>query len=267
MIARQLAANPEAMNRCLTQHGYTYEDLRILQYRAGRRFRIFTKLFFKERTGNRMIWNWHHGVICNALQAVVEMRIPRLIIDCPPGFSKTELVVRLLNAYSYAKNPAAKNLHLSYSADLAWQSSTEVKEILTSDLFQALWPGMPRTDARAKRLWRTENRGMMVAGSIGGQVTGHRAGRLEPGFQGLCTIDDPIKPEDVVFKVIRDKRNRSFKSTIMSRLARPETPVVLIMQRLHEEDPVGFLLQGGTGERWHHLVIPAEIGRHFDTAC
>ena len=250
------AANPEAMVSTLKR--YSYEDMRALQYLCREKFKTFLKVFFKERTGMRFLWNWHHGVMCNTLQRVIWGEITRLIIDCPPGFSKTELL-KQLNAYSYAVNPRAKNLHLSYSADLAWDTSSQVKDIVTTDLYQALYPGMPRVDQRAKRTWRTENNGVMVAGSIGGQVTGQRGGRLEPGFQGLLTIDDPIKPEDVFFKTKLDKRNRSFKTTIRSRLARPEIPIILIMQRLHEEDPAGFLLKGGTGEKWHHLVIPAEI--------
>lgn len=251
------AANPEAMYAALRE--WSYEDLRVLQHVCRRKFRTFAKVFFKQRTGQKLIWNWHHGVMCNVLQRVVDGEIQRLIINIPPGFTKTEFIVKLLNAYSYAVNPRAKNLHLSYSADLAWDSSSAVKDVITTDLYQALYPGVPRTDTRAKRTWRTENNGVMVAGSIGGQVTGQRAGRMEPGFQGILTIDDPIKPEDVFFTTLREKRNRSFKTTIQSRLARPGIPIILIMQRLHEDDPAGFLLKGGTGERWHHLVIPAEV--------
>jgi predicted phage terminase large subunit-like protein len=73
------------------------------------------------------------------------------------------------------------------------------------------------------------------------------------------SIDDPIKPEDAVFPLIRDKMNQRFKNTIQSRLARPDTPIVLIMQRVHEDDLAGFLLKGGSGEKWHHLIIPAEV--------
>lgn len=255
--AQNITANPFAVKRALEQ--YTYSELRALQYLCFRSFRTFSRVFFKQRTGLRLIWNWHHGVVANVLQRVVEGKISRLVINLPPGFTKTEFIVKLLNAYAMARNPRAKNLHLSYSADLAWDSSSAVRDIVMTDLFQALYPGMPRVDARAKRTWKTENNALMVAGSIGGQVTGQRAGRLEPGFQGLLTIDDPIKPEDVYFQTIREKRNRMFRTTIQSRLARPETPIVLIMQRLHEDDPTGFLLKGGTGEKWYHLVIPAEV--------
>lgn len=250
-------ANPEAMIRALDE--YSYAELRALQCLCREKFRTFARVFFKQRTGYPLIWNWHHGILCNVLQRVFDGEITRLLINLPPGFTKTEFISKLANAYALAINPRAKNLHLSYSADLAWDSSSAVKEIVTTDLFQALYPGMPRVDARAKRTWRTEAGGMMVAGSIGGQVTGQRAGRMEPGFQGLMTIDDPMKPEDAFFQLLREKRNRVFRTTLQSRVARPEVPVVMIMQRLHEDDPVGFLLKGGSGEKWHHLVISAEV--------
>jgi hypothetical protein len=198
-------------------------------------------------------------VIFNTVQKVLDGQITRLIINCPPGFSKTELLVVLLFAYTYVVNSRAKNLHLSYSADLALDNSRKVKDIVSSDLFQAFWPGRTRVSSDAKHRWVTTNNGQMAARSMGGQVTGNRAGRLEPGFLGLCVVDDPIKPEDIVSSKIRKKINKRFPDTVQSRLARPDTPMILIMQRLGDEDPTAFLLRGGTGERWHHLVIPAEV--------
>jgi predicted phage terminase large subunit-like protein len=48
-----------------------------------------------------------------------------------------------------------------------------------------------------------------------------------------------------------------FSTTMESRKNSPDTPIVLIMQRLHEEDLSGFLLRGGNGEKWEHICIPA----------
>jgi predicted phage terminase large subunit-like protein len=98
-----------------------------------------------------------------------------------------------------------------------------------------------------------------MAAPTGGQVTGFRAGRLEDGMQGAMSVDDPIKPEDCLSLRIRTKLNARWGNTVRSRMARIETPVVVIMQRLHEDDLSGFLLKGGSGEKWHHLIIPAEV--------
>lgn len=222
-------------------------------------YRNFARTFFYERTSVKFIENWHHRVIFDTVQRVLEGKITRLIINCPPGFSKTELLVVLLFAYTFALNPRAKNLHLSYSGDLAWDSSRKVKDIVSTDMFQSMWPGPARVSSSAKRRWVTTNNGQLVAGPMGGQVTGNRAGRLESGFQGLLVVDDPIKPEDIYSDRKRNKINTRFPETVQSRLAQPSTPMILIMQRLGDEDATNFLLTGGTGEKWHHLVIPAEM--------
>jgi hypothetical protein len=239
--------------------GRTYNELRMLKYFCEQCYRNFALVFFRERTGLKFLESWHHRVIFDTVQRVLEGQITRLIINCPPGFSKTELLVVLLFAYTYVINPSAKNLHLSYSEDLALDNSRKVKDIVSSDLFQAFWPGMARASSDAKHRWITTNNGQMAARPMGGQVTGNRAGRLERGFTGLLVVDDPIKPEDIVSSRIRNKINKRFPETVQSRLMRPDTPMILIMQRLGDEDPTAFLARGGTGEMWHHLIIPAEV--------
>lgn len=241
---------------------YSYQELRMLQHLCLSKYRNFVRVFFKEWQGTKFIINWHNLLIIETLQRVIDGEISRLIINCPPGYSKTVLSVKLLNAYGLAKNKKAQNIHLSYSDDLAMDNSQEIKEIIALDLYQALFPGLLKTSTTAKKLWKTEEGGGLKSAPYGGQITGFRAGRLEEGFGGLLSIDDPLKPEDAIFKRLREKQNRRFRTTIKSRLARPDTPIVLMMQRVHEDDPTGFLLKGGSGEKWHHLIIPAEIPKH-----
>lgn len=242
---------------------YSYQELRMLQHACIATYLTFVKVFFKEHEGVKFILNWHHIVIANVLQEVIEGKITRLIINCPPGYSKTLLAVKLLISYGLAINKKAQNIHLSYSDDLALDNSQEIKEIIASSLYQAMYPGNLKASTASKKLWKTEKGGGLRSSAAGGQVTGFRAGRLEEGFGGILSIDDPLKPEDAIFKPLRIKVNRRFRNTIRSRLARQKTtPIVMIMQRVHEEDPTAFLLTGGSGEKWHHLVIPAEIEKH-----
>ncbi len=246
----------------LARKRYDYQELRMLQHLCSSNYLNYVRVFFKEHEGLDFILNWHHLVLIEVLQKVIQGEITRLIINCPPGYSKTLLAVKLLISYGLALNKKAQNIHLSYSDDLALDNSQEIKEIIASTLYQALFPGLLKMSTAAKKLWKTEEGGGLKSAATGGQVTGFRAGRLEEGFGGVLSIDDPLKPEDAIFKKLRNKVNNRFKSTIRSRLARPETPIVVIMQRIHEEDPSGWLLKGGSGEKWHHLVIPAEIPKH-----
>lgn len=246
----------------LARKRYDYQELRMLQHLCSSNYLNYVRVFFKEHEGLDFILNWHHLVLIEVLQKVIQGEITRLIINCPPGYSKTLLAVKLLISYGLAINKKAQNIHLSYSDDLALDNSQEVKEIIASTLYQALFPGLLKASVASKKLWKTEEGGGLRSAAAGGQVTGFRAGRLEEGFAGILSIDDPMKPEDAIFKRLRQKVNRRFRTTIKSRLARPQTPIVVIMQRVHEEDPSGWLLHGGSGEKWHHLIIPAEIPKH-----
>ena len=98
-----------------------------------------------------------------------------------------------------------------------------------------------------------------MAAPAGGQITGFRAGRMEEGFTGAFVIDDPVKPDDAYSEVKRSTINNRFNNTMRSRLAIETVPMIVIMQRIHEEDLSGFLLKGGSGDKWHHLSIPAHL--------
>lgn len=83
------------------------------------------------------------------------------------------------------------------------------------------------------------------------------SGKSQVLVSNCILIDDPVKPDDAFSDTMRDRINRRFNNTIASRTNSPETPIIVIMQRLHENDMTGFLLAGGSGEKWDHLCIPA----------
>jgi len=206
-----------------------------------------------------MIRNYHHYLIEYILQAVLDGKVNRLIINIPPGYTKTEQAVINFIARGLAVNHRAKFIHASYSADLAQENSSKIKEIISSPEFQELWNLQVRTDSKSKKRWFTEQGGGMMAAAAGGQITGFRAGRMEEGFTGAFVIDDPVKPDDAYSTVKRNAINNRFNNTMRSRLAVESVPMIVIMQRIHEDDLSGYLLKGGSGDKWHHLSIPAML--------
>jgi predicted phage terminase large subunit-like protein len=93
---------------------------------------------------------------------------------------------------------------------------------------------------------------------LGGTITGFRAGHMAPGFQGAIIIDDPLKPEDAFSEARLKAANRRLSDTVRSRKANPETPVILIMQRIHVDDPTAYALSGQIGGLEFELIkIPA----------
>lgn len=218
----------------------------------------FFRYFFKQRTGAKALINWHHFLMAKTLARVLAMEIPRLIITIPPGYTKTELAVVSFMAYGLTLNPRSRFMHLSYSDTLALLNSSQTRNIVKSKEYQEMWPTELRDDTDSKKLWWTKEGGGVYATSMGGQVTGFRAGQMEPGFTGALIIDDGLKPDDA-YTVERDNANRRYTETISSRIAHPSVPIILIMQRIHYKDMAGFLLQGGSGEMWHHLELPVDF--------
>jgi len=219
----------------------------------------FTKYFFKERETSKFLIGHHHALVCKTLDRVLSGEIKRLIINIPPGYTKTELAVMHFVARGLALNPRAKFIHTSYSASLVNLNSAKTKEIIQSEAFQELWPMQMRADIQGKKEWyNTQGGGLYVAPS-GGAITGFRAGRMEEGFTGAFIVDDPLSADDAFSDPKKTQMNRRFPGVYRSRLAHQDVPMIVIMQRVAPDDPTAFLLNGGTGEVWHHLNLPITI--------
>lgn len=147
---------------------------------------------------------------------------------------------------------------MSYSSDLALDNSSQTKEYIESKAFQDLWECELKQDAKGKQKWFNKDGGGVYATASGGAITGFGAGVAESKqFAGAIIIDDPIKPDDAQSDLKRGGINERYNSTIRSRVNDRDTPIIVIMQRLHEDDLSGFLLSGGSGEDWTHLCLPA----------
>ena len=222
----------------------------------------FTRYFFKQRLGSKMIVGAHHKVMFKFISDIIDGKIKRGIINIPPGYTKTEIASISLMAAGIARNHRAKFLHLSYSDGLALDNSAKARLIVKSKEFQDMWPMKPQDDADGKGTWWNEFGGGVRATSTMGQVTGFRAGTAEhtaDNFTGALIIDDPVKPLDAYSEVKREGVNNNYNETIASRVMIEDVPIIVIMQRIHWNDLSGYLLRGGSGEKWHHLNLLVEI--------
>ncbi|AOK40888.1 phage terminase large subunit [Burkholderia vietnamiensis] len=235
----------------------------VLKAKCERDHLFFSRYFFKHRQAIKFRVNWHHVLIADTVQRVIDGTLKNVVINVPPGSSKTELVAINLIARGLALNPRARFLHISYSDDLALLNSETARDIVASDEYQALWPLKVADDAKSKKRWNVlvdgKKAGGVYAVSLGGQITGFRAGHMAEGWQGAIIIDDPLKVEDAYSKTNRDKANRKLQSTVKSRKASPDTPIIVIMQRLAEEDPTGFIKARKLPGDWEFIEIPALI--------
>lgn len=226
-------------------------------------YAFFARYMFKQFYGASFLWNWHHELICKELQAAADGSLYKagydgLIINIPPRYSKTELAVILFTPWVMAKSHGrAQFMHLSYAQDLVYNNSDLARAIIQSPEYQQFWPLAMGKDKSSKK-WSLANGGKFYAAPTGGQVTGFGAGLLMGGpYQGAMLLDDLIKPEDAESDLKRDKVNRRLNSTIKNRANHRSCPFIMIMQRVHDNDPAGFAQNGGLGLKFKTLEIPA----------
>jgi len=227
----------------------------------------FTRYFFKVRFKRKFVIGEHHILISNLLNDVLSGKVKKAIINIAPRYGKTELAVKNFIAMGLGRNPKAKFIHLSYSDDLVLDNSAEIQSILLEPEYQRLFT--TRSTSTNSKKWYTSEGGGLYAVSSSGQVTGFGAGLVDNEeaedkdmdefinceFGGAIVIDDPIKPDDALSPIIRNKVNNKFDTTIRNRVNSRNTPIVIIMQRVHEEDLCGFLESQEPGE-WTVLSLP-----------
>lgn len=222
----------------------------------------FSRLMFLRRKGFKWLRAKQHQIICDALMRVFRGECKRLVINVPPRYSKTELAVVNFIAWAFGKVPDAEFIHASYSGTLAINNSAAVRSVVQHEAYAEIFPDT-QLASDAKAHWTTQAGGVMYATGTGGTITGFGAGKHRPGFSGAIILDDPHKADEARSDVMRQGVIDWFQNTLESRKNSPDTPIIVIMQRLHEKDLSGWLLgdkpgiePGGNGEIWEHVCIP-----------
>ena len=226
----------------------------------------FSRYMFRSKRNIDMLDNWHQAKICKALQRVYTGRTNRLIINVPPRSGKTEVAVKAFIAWAMGLSPDSEFIHASYSKRLATANAYDIRAMMQHEAYKLVFPWLKlQDDSKAKDEFRTTAGGIVYATGAEGTITGYGASKMRDSFGGAIIIDDPHKAGEATSPVMRQSVIDWYQSTIQSRLNKPDGPIIIIMQRLHEEDLSGWLLNGGSGEKWEHLVIPArdESGQSF----
>lgn len=217
---------------------------------------FFSRWMFLRRKGFQWRRALHHKLVCDALMRVFRGECKRLIINIPPRYSKTELAVVNFIAWAMGQCPDAEFIHASYSATLATNNSTQIRGLISHEAYAECFPET-QLASEAAHHWKTTQGGVMYATGTGGTITGFGAGKHRDGFGGAIIIDDPHKADEARSDTIRKGVIDWFQNTLESRKNSPDTPIIVIMQRLHEDDLAGWLLKGGNGETWEHLCLSA----------
>jgi predicted phage terminase large subunit-like protein len=192
--------------------------------------------------------NWHIEVIAEALEQCRTGKLRRLIINVAPRSLKSHMTSISFVAWLLGHNPAARIACASYGQDLSEKLAGDCRLLMASQWYQDLFPETRlSTDKSAVRDFETTEKGSRIATSVGGAFTG-RGGEF-------ILIDDPLKPDEAVSETQRSKVNDWCANTLMSRLNDKRTGcIILIIQRLHEDDLVGHVLDK---EQWKVLRFAA----------
>ena len=228
-------------------------------------FELYVRYAFKNEFGMSFEMSWHHTYMCNLFQRLYlgTNECPRVIINIPPRYSKTQMLLYWVS-WTLGHVPDSEYIMVGYSKMISENGSAQIREVMESDWYQALFNTRLSKKSKAKDKFETVRRGRVFATSVGGTVTGFGAGRKRNRFGGAIIVDDGNKASDANSQVERDKTNEWYAGTLLSRRNNMElTPIINIQQRVHENDITGYVLpskekpKGETGELYQHVLIPA----------
>ena len=210
-------------------------------------------LYFIERSfyiinqGAKFINNWHIEAISEALTEVYKGNIKRLLINMPPRYLKSVCVSVAFPAWVLGKDPTKRIIVASYSEKLSLKHSTDCRLIMSNSWFKNIFPECILSKTQNEKYkFSTVKNGYRFATSVGGTLTG------EGG--DILIIDDPHNPQQVLSNKYREKTLNWYDNTFSSRLNdKKNGAIIVVMQRLHENDLSGHLLKKGG---WFHLNLP-----------
>ena len=191
--------------------------------------------------------NWHIQAMCHGLNEVRRGRDKRLVITVPPRHLKSITVSVAYVAWVMGHDPSAKFIVASYGGELALQLARDFQRVMGSPWYKQAFPavGKPRRNAEGDLV--TTAGGYRRAVSVGGALTGFGADYI--------IVDDLIKATDASSPAARAAMLDCFRGALISRLNNQETGrVIVIAQRLHEDDLPGHCIETGL---YRHINLPA----------
>src|SRR5277367_2923475 len=210
-------------------------------------YAFMERSFYELNPTTKFLPNWHIEVIAAELEACRRGETKRLIINVPPRSLKSHCASVAFPAWLLGHDPSAQIIVASYAQDLANKLSSDCRALFGSSFYRDLFPTRLSPHRQAVQEFTTTRQGFRLSTSVGGVLTGRGA--------DFIIIDDPLKPEEAVSDTQRKAVNEWFDHTLYSRLDdKRKGRIILIMQRLHEDDLVGHVLRM---EPWKSILLAA----------
>jgi predicted phage terminase large subunit-like protein len=234
-----------------------YSEYELLASICRESFYDFLKEFWPH--AEEPVWNWHIEYLCSELQAVAERVFkgkPKeydLVINIPPGTTKSTVCSIAFPAWCWTRMASTRVISASYAYSLAMDLSRKSRDIIKSDKYQKAFPKIQiREDQDSKGYFVNTRGGDRYAVGVNGSVMGMHG--------HFIIVDDPLDPQQAISEVELKAVNHWMTEVLPSRkVDKAVTPMILIMQRLHEDDPSGARLARRDRSPVKHICLPAEI--------
>lgn len=205
--------------------------------------------------GTELKIGWVLESICDHLEAVTRGDIIRLLITVPPGTSKSLLSNVFWPAWEWGPMDMSHKRYISFAHKEAnsERDTRRCGNLIRSEWYMNKWGDRVIMDParNSNTAYDTMNRGFREVGSVGGGVTGRRADRLIcDDLHSVIAAESEPKREGVLYWFAEELSNRLNSIS--------KSAIVVIMQRVHEMDVAGMILEKELG--YHHLMIPM----HFE---
>lgn len=227
----------------------THEDRLAVERELSRRsLADFAKLAWPVlEPATPLRWGWALDAICQHLEAVTQGDIRRLLMNVPPGTMKSLLTGVIFPAWEWgpAGLPSRRFLGTAHKQDLAIRDAMKCRRLIQSRWYQERWPVDLVTDNNAKLRFENTATGFREAMAFT-SMTGARGDRV--------ILDDPLSADDANSDAALSAAETTFTEALPTRVNNEQSAIIVIMQRLHERDTSGIILERDLG--YTHLCLP-----------
>jgi len=237
---------------------HLFEETDLIRSITRHDFYEFVAEFFEDFASEEFIPNWHIPYLCSILQEAAERVFRRepnpgdIVVNIPPGTTKSTVCSIMFPAWVWTRMPEAQFITSSYTNSVALDLALKCRDLVWSEKYRRCFPEIElRQDQHVKSYFRTTAGGCRYTVGVGGQVQGMHGHFL--------IVDDPIDPERAVSEVELKTVARWMSRTLPTRKVatyKQIAPTILVMQRLHLQDPSQLLLDRGGVQ---HICLPGEL--------
>lgn len=206
----------------------------------------------------KLVWGKVMDVVCAELESIILHQTfqPRLLINIPPGTSKSMLTSVLFPAWIWTFKPTHSITGVSHEQGLAIRDARKMRLLIESEWYQERWPLKMAGDANAKTFFENEHKGFRQAVPFR-SMTGRRS--------DLVLVDDPHSAESANSAAERDEAARIFRETLPTRVNNDDSAIIVIMQRLHQADVSGIILEDEDHFGYDTVILPMRYEK--DRGC